>query len=320
MDVISSPYQFYPEIEPYEAGRIDLDGHHEMYWEVSGNPEGMPVVFLHGGPGAGASPSHRRFFDPNYYRIIIFDQRGSGRSRPFAEISNNSTQHLIADMERLRDHLSVEKWFVFGGSWGSSLALAYGINYPERVAGFVLRGIFLCRNSELDWFLNGMATVFPESWREFNHFLPEEERGDVLASFHKRLLNLDPSVHAPAARAWARYEGACSTLLPNSRSVPGLKPEPAALALARIEVHYFINRMFMPDDYFFVNLDKIKRIPATIIQGRYDMVCPTKTADELSRAWPEAQYQIIPDAGHSAMEPSIRSALIAAMEHFKAGY
>ena len=319
MDAISPAYQLYPEIEPHASGLIDLDGCHKMYWEISGNPNGMPVVFLHGGPGAGASPSHRRFFDPGHYRIIIFDQRGSGRSRPFAEIKNNSTQHLIADMERLRKDLSVESWLVFGGSWGSSLALAYGIEHPDRVNGFVLRGIFLCRDKELDWFLNGMATVFPEYWRELVNFLPEEEQHDILASFHKRLINADPSVHGPAARAWARYEGACSTLLPKSPSATRLESELTSLALARIEVHYFVNHMFLTNDYLISHLEAIRNVPAVIIQGRYDMVCPITTADELYMAWPEAEYHIIPDAGHSAMEPSIRSALVAATEKFKTG-
>ena len=320
MDIISPPYQLYPEVEPHASGLIDLDGQHKMYWEVSGNPRGFPVVFLHGGPGAGASPSHRRFFDPDHYRIIVFDQRGSGRSRPFAEIENNTTQHLIADMERLRKHLEVSKWLLLGGSWGSSLALAYGIEHPERVVGFILRGIFLCRDTELDWFLNGMATVFPEPWREFTHFLPEAERLDVLGFFHKRLINKDPSIHIPAAQAWARYEGACSTLLPNPRSASGLVSGRAALALARIEAHYFVNQMFLPNEYFFDHLNIIRDIPATIIQGRYDMVCPITTADALYSSWPEAKYHVIPDAGHSAMEPSLRSALVASTEKFKTGF
>ena len=317
MDVISTSYQLYPEIEPHEKGLLDLDGQHRMYWEVSGNPEGYPVVFLHGGPGAGASKSHRRFFDPEHYRIIVFDQRGSGRSMPFAEIKNNSTQHLIADMEMLREHLDVNTWLVFGGSWGSSLALAYGINYPERVSGFILRGIFLCRDKELDWFLNGIATVYPEAWREFTYFLPQDERADVLKWYHKRLISNDPSIHSPAAQAWARFESACSTLLPSSKRSSGLVSGKAALALARIEAHYFVNKMFLPDDYFFKNLKFIKNIPAIILQGRYDMVCPITTADALCGAWPEAEYHVIPDAGHSAMEPTLRSALVAATEKFK---
>ncbi|MFP6710905.1 MAG: prolyl aminopeptidase [Rhodospirillales bacterium] len=319
MDVSSTTYQLYPDIEAYAKGMLDLDGHHQMYWEVSGNPDGVPVVFLHGGPGAGAAPSHRRFFDPEHYRIVIFDQRGSGRSKPFADIKNNTTQHLIADMETLREHINIEKWMVFGGSWGSSLAMAYGIEHPNRTSGFILRGIFLCTQKELNWFLEGIKTVFPENWRDFRDFIPEPERGDLLAAFHKRLIDPDRSIHEPAARVWARFEGACSTLLPNPRSVAGMDSGRAALALARIEAHYFVNDLYLADDYFFSNLDSIRSIPAVMVQGRYDMVCPMVTADKLAQNWPESKLVIVPDAGHSAMEPAIRSALVAATEHFKIG-
>ncbi len=319
MDVSSTTYQLYPDIEAYAKGMLDLDGHHQMYWEVSGNPDGVPVVFLHGGPGAGAAPSHRRFFDPEHYRIVIFDQRGSGRSKPFADIKNNTTQHLIADMESLREHINIEKWMVFGGSWGSSLAMAYGIEHPNRTSGFILRGIFLCTQKELNWFLEGIKTVFPENWRDFRDFIPEPERGDLLAAFHKRLIDPDRSIHEPAARVWARFEGACSTLLPNPRSVAGMDSGRAALALARIEAHYFVNDLYLADDYFFSNLDSIRSIPAVMVQGRYDMVCPMVTADKLAQNWPESKLVIVPDAGHSAMEPAIRSALVAATEHFKIG-
>jgi proline iminopeptidase len=317
MDISTAQNQLFPEIEPYATGQLDLDGRHAMYWEVSGNPNGVPAVFLHGGPGAGASPSHRRFFDPAHFKIVVFDQRGSGRSRPFADIQDNTTQFLVADMEALRTHLEIDKWLVFGGSWGSSLALAYGIEHPDRVLGFVLRGVFLCRDSELDWFLYGMRTVFPEAHRDFMSFLPENERDDPMTNYHRRLTDPNPSVHAPAARAWARYEGACSTLMPNPRSVSGLESGRAALALSRIEAHYFVNHMFLPDDHFFTHVDRIRHIPCEIIQGRYDIVCPIRTADELHRAWPEANYVVVPDAGHSAMEPSIRSGLVAATERLK---
>ncbi len=319
MDVSSKQYQLYPEIEPHERGMLDLDGHHTMYWEVSGNPGGVPAVFLHGGPGAGSSPAHRRFFDPEFYRIIVLDQRGSGRSTPYADTTDNSTQHLIADMETLRRHLAVDKWLVFGGSWGSALALAYGIAHPERVSAFVLRGIFLCRNSELDWFLHGISQVFPERHREFVEFLPEAERGDLLAAYHRRLTSPDASINLPAARVWARFEGACSTLLPNPRNVAGFDSGRAALALARLEAHYFVHKLFVPDDHFFAHIDRIRHIPAVMVQGRYDMICPIATAEALHRAWPEADYVVVPDAGHSAMEPSIRSALVAATEKFKRG-
>ena len=320
MDVCASPFHLFPEIEPCLAGHLNLDATHEMYWEVSGNPNGVPVVFLHGGPGAGASPVHRRFFDPTYYRIIIYDQRGSGRSRPFAEVTDNTTQLLVQDMENLRKHLNVESWLVFGGSWGSSLALAYAVDYPKRVSGLVLRGIFLCQKRELSWFLEGMATVFPEAWWDFTQFLPKEEQKDVLGSYHQRLMSDDPSVHAPAAHAWARYEGSCSTLLPSPSRISVQGSGRAALALSRIEAHYFVNQMFLPDNYFFEKIDKIRHIPAVLVQGRYDMVCPIVTADELARAWPEAQYHIIPDAGHSAMEPAVRSALVGATEKFKSSH
>jgi proline iminopeptidase len=317
MDASAPQYQIFPEIQPHDSGMLDLDGHHKMYWEVSGNPDGIPVAFLHGGPGAGASPMHRRFFDPKHYRIIVFDQRGSGRSRPFADISDNTTAHLLEDMERLREYLNVDSWLLFGGSWGSSLALAYGITHPERVRGFILRGIFLCRREELDWFLGGVAKVFPENWRAFRDFLPAEERSAILTNYHVRLTDPDPAIHGPAARAWTRFEAACSTLLPNPSTVAGLESGRGALALARIESHYFINDLFLPENYFLDNVAQIADKPAIIVQGRYDMVCPISTADEFARSWPDAEYVIVSDAGHSAMEPSIRSELVAATEKFK---
>jgi proline iminopeptidase len=317
MDVYSTIYQLYPYIEAYAKGVLDLDGHHKMYWEVSGNPDGLPVVFLHGGPGAGASPSHRRFFDPEHYKIIIFDQRGSGRSEPFADITDNTTQHLVADLETLRQHLRVETWLIFGGSWGSSLALAYGLAHPDRVAGFVLRGLFLCTQKELAWFFDGIQTVFPEKWRDFKNYLPKNEQNDLLHAYHERLVSLDEAIHQPAARVWGHFEEACSTLLPSSRSLAGLDSGHVPLALARIESHYFVNNFFLPDNYFFENIDKISHIPAVIVQGRYDMICPIVTADKLVQDWSKAKLVIVPDAGHSAMEPAVRSALISATEWFK---
>lgn len=315
MDAISERIDLFPRIEPYEQGELDLDASHAMYWEQSGNPDGMPVVFLHGGPGAGAGPAHRRFFDPRHYRIIVYDQRGAGRSRPYADVGANTTAHLIADIERLRRHLGVERWLVFGGSWGSLLALAYGIEHPERCAGFVLRGIFLGRDSELDWFLDGMKAVFPEAWRAFSGFLPEAEQGDILAAYYRRLMDSDPALHMPAAKVWNGYESRCSTLMHEGGASSGR----GALAPARIEAHYFHNRMFLEDGYLLANLRALCAIPAVIVQGRYDMICPIATADELSRAWPEADYVIVPDAGHSALESGIRSALVAATESFKSG-
>jgi proline iminopeptidase len=296
---------------------LRLDARHQMYWEESGNPRGVPVLFLHGGPGAGATPAHRRFFDPNYYRIVILDQRGAGRSLPHGEIVDNTTPLLVEDIEALRKHRGIDQWHVFGGSWGSTLALAYAEAHPDRVRALILRGIFLCRKSEIDWFLYGIRNVFPEAWRAFAGFLPKAERGDLLESYYRRLTDPDPSIHMPAARAWSVYEGACSTLLPSPETITAFGEDRMALGLARIEAHYFRHGIFLPENSLLDNVGRIRRIPATIVQGRYDMVCPTVTADDLTRAWPEADYVIVPDAGHSAMEPGIRAALVAAMEKLK---
>jgi len=308
----------YPAIDPYDTGMLHLDDMHDMYYEQSGNPKGVPVVFLHGGPGAGANAAHRRFFDPKHYRIVIFDQRGSGRSKPCGEIRNNTTPLLVEDIERLRQHLKIERWFVFGGSWGSTLALAYAEHHPEKVRGLGLRGIFLCRKSEIDWFLYGMRELAPEAWRAFSEFIPAVERSDLLEAYYKRLMHDDPAVYMPAARTWSVYEASCSTLLPNPDTVQAFSSDIVALGLARMEAHYFKHDIFLPEDFLLKNVDRIRDIPAFIVQGRYDLVCPIRTADELARAWPQAQYQIIPDAGHSAMEPGIRSALVAGMDRFRA--
>ncbi|HYL47851.1 MAG TPA: prolyl aminopeptidase [Stellaceae bacterium] len=307
----------FPPIEPYQSGMLPLDGHHTMYWEQSGNPAGLPAVFLHGGPGAGATPTHRRFFDPAIYRIVVFDQRGAGRSTPLGETQDNTLRHLIADIERLRIHLGIERWLVFGGSWGSTLALAYAEAHPERCSGLVLRGIFLCRQSEIDWFLYGMRAVFPEAWRNFSGFIPENEHADLLAAYTRRLMDPTPAVHMPAARAWSTYEGVCSTLLPSPDTVAAFGEDRMALGLARIEAHYFRHHVIKPAHDLVARVDRIREIPAVIVQGRYDMVCPVISADELHRAWPEAQYVVVPDAGHSAMEPGIRAELVAATERFR---
>ena len=317
MDIQGAQLDLYPPIQPFETGMLPLDGGHSMYWEQSGNPNGRPVVFVHGGPGAGASPNHRRFFDPSYWRIVVFDQRGAGRSRPYAETKDNTTGHLVADMEALRRHLGIGQWVVFGGSWGASLSLAYGIAHPERCAGVVLRGVFLCRRREVDWFLHGMGLVFPEAHRAFVGFLPEEERGDVLAAYHRRLTDPDPEVHLPAALTWSRYETQCSTLFPPDPGLGlGIEAE-AALALARLEAHYFVNDMFMEEGYLLKRIARLRDVPGVIVQGRYDMICPIASADELSRAWPEARYTVVADAGHSVMETGIRRALVAATEGLK---
>jgi proline iminopeptidase len=307
----------FPPIEPYRTGALRLDARHTMYWEQSGNPRGMPALFLHGGPGAGATPVHRRFFDPDYWRIVIFDQRGAGRSTPLGETADNSPAHLVGDIERLRHELAIERWLVFGGSWGSTLALDYAETHPERCAGLILRGIFLCRWAEIDWFLYGVRRVFPEAWRSFAEFLPETERGDILAAYHRRLLDPDPAVHLPAARAWGRYEGACSTLLPNPETVAAFGEDRLALGLARIEAHFFRNHLFAGERDLIARIGHIRHLPGVIVQGRYDMVCPVGSADELARAWPEADFVIVPDAGHSAMEPSIREQLVLATERMK---
>jgi proline iminopeptidase len=309
--------EFYPEIEPYESGYLPVGGVHQIYYEQCGNPIGAPVVFLHGGPGAGASPMHRRFFDPKHYRIVILDQRGAGRSKPLGEIADNTTPHLIGDLERLRSHLGIDRWMVFGGSWGSTLAIAYSEAHADRCRALVLRGIFLCRKSEIDWFLYGMRAFAPEIWREFTGYLPPEERGDLLRNYYRRLTDPDPNVHMPAARKWSVYEGTCCTLLPSPETVESFAQDTVALGIARMEAHYFINDIFLPENALLQNIGKIRHIPAVIVQGRYDLVCPIETADELARAWPEAQYTIVPDAGHSAMEPGIRSALIEATDRFR---
>lgn len=311
------PKDLYPDIAPYQTGELPLDDLHVMYFEECGNPKGAPVVFLHGGPGAGANASHRRFFDPKYYRIIIFDQRGSGRSKPLGETKANTTPLLVEDMERLRRHLGLDSWFVFGGSWGSTLALAYAEFHPARVRGLGLRGIFLCRKSEIDWFLYGLRELAPEAWRAFSSYIPEAERHDLLGAYHKRLMHSDPNVHMPAARAWSIYEGSCSTLLPSPETIQAFSGDTLALGLARMEAHYFANNIFLPENFLLENLERIRKVPAFIVQGRYDLVCPIRSADDLARLWPEARYQIVPDAGHSAMEPGTRAALVQGMERFK---
>ena len=309
--------ELFPETTPHDSGMLAVGGPHRIYWEVSGNPTGIPAVFLHGGPGAGATPGHRRFFDPASYRIVIFDQRGAGRSEPLGEIEDNTTPHLVADMETLREKLGIERWLVFGGSWGSTLALAYAERHPERVSALVLRGIFLCRRSEIDWFLYGIENVFPEARRMLVDFLPEAERGNVLPAYYARLTNPDPAVHLPAARVWSTFEGSCSTLLPSPETVAHFSGDQVALGLARIEAHYFMHDIFLTQNSLLDNVGRIRGIPAVIVQGRYDMVCPIVSADELHRAWPEAEYIVIPDAGHSAWEPGICAELVAATERFK---
>ncbi len=309
--------ELYPEIEPCNAGMLELDGLHQMYWEECGNRNGVPVVFLHGGPGAGSAPAHRRFFDPAHYRIVIFDQRGAGRSRPLGEIRANTTPLLIDDIERLRRHLGIERWIIFGGSWGSTLAIAYAIAHRERCIGLVLRGIFLCRKSEIDWFLYGVRNLFPEAWAAFASAIPAAEENDLLEGYYRRLTDPDPAVHMPAARSWSIYEGSCSTLLASPETVAYFASDVVALGLSRIEAHFFRHNIFLPENALLENVGRIRHIPAVIVQGRYDAVCPIVTADDLHRAWPEAEYVVVPDAGHSAWEPGICAELVKAMERFK---
>ncbi len=309
----------FPEIGPLETGYLPLSGGHVMYWEQVGNPRGQPVLFLHGGPGAGAGTVHRRFFDPSHWRIIIFDQRGAGRSRPLGELRHNTTPDLVADIEVLRRHLGVERWLLFGGSWGSTLALAYAQAHPTRVTGCVLRGVFLGRAEEVAWFLNGLATVFPDAHAAFAGHLPESERADLLAGYIRRLTHPDPAVQQEAAHAWSVYEGSCSTLLPSPDTVDGFARDRSAIGLARIEAHYFAHDLFLPPEGLLAHMDRLARIPAEIVQGRYDMICPPASAFALASAWPTARLTIVPDAGHSALEPGIRRNLIAAVERFRAG-
>jgi proline iminopeptidase len=307
----------FPEIEPFAAGRISVDPRHTLYWEECGNPEGVPIVFLHGGPGGGCLPHHRRFFDPAFWRIVLVDQRGAGRSTPSAEIADNTTWHLVADLERLRSQRGIENWALFGGSWGSTLALAYAESFPERSTGLVLRGVFLASAGEIDWFMNGMGRIFPEAHERFASFLPADERDDLLAGYHRRLTDPDPAVHGPAAAAWDAYESDCSTLLPRAEGSPAFENAAVALAIARIEAHYFVHNGFLADGELLGNAHRIEHLPCTIVQGRYDVICPPVNAHALARAWPSAELVMVPGAGHSVREPGIARALVAAVERLK---
>ncbi len=310
-------YSLFDLIEPFQAGYMPVGDGHSLYYEQSGNPNGVPVLFLHGGPGAGASAAHRQFFDPDYWRIIIFDQRGGGRSRPLGSLEANTTQHLVADINTLLDSMGVEKCLLFGGSWGSTLALAYAIYHPQRVLGLVLRGIFLGRPSELDWFLQGIRNFFPEVWQAFVEPLSNAERADLLTSYYKRLTSDDETIRLPAARLWSVYEGSCSTLIPNRERIADFANDRIAVGLARIEAHYFMNNIFLPEGFFFDAIEKIRHLPATIVQGRYDVVCPPTSAYELAQVWHQAQLIMVPDAGHSAFESGTRSELVGAVERMK---
>jgi len=307
----------FPDIAPFETGLLPLSSGHVMYWEQVGNPRGQPALFLHGGPGAGAGAIHRRFFDPTHWRVVIFDQRGAGRSRPLGELRDNTTPHLVSDIEALRKFLGIDRWLLFGGSWGSTLALAYAQAHAERVVGCVLRGVFLGRPAEVEWFLYGLRRIFPDAWAAFAEHVPPAERGDLLGAYLKRLCDPDPAIHQPAARAWSLYEGSCSTLLPSPEMVASFAQDRSALGLARIEAHYFAHDLFLRPGGLLGGMDAIAHIPAEIIQGRYDMVCPCDTAFDLTAAWPQARLTMVPDAGHSALEPGVRTALVSAVERFR---
>ena len=309
----------YPPIEPFDRGALPVSPVHTLYYEQCGNPEGTPVVFLHGGPGGGTHPDYRRFFDPAAYRIVLFDQRGSGQSTPHANLEENTTWHLVSDIERLREHLSIESWVVFGGSWGSTLALAYAETHPARTRALILRGIFLCRPKEIRWFYQeGASAIYPDKWEQYLEVIPEAERDDMLGAYYRRLTSDDETVRLEAARAWSICEGSTSKLHPDENFIADFGEAEFALAFARIECHYFThNAFFDTDNYLIENVGRIRHIPAVIVQGRYDVVCPLMSAWELHRAWPEAELRIIPDAGHSALEPGTRSALVEATEQFK---
>ena len=307
----------FPPLLPYASGMLRVDDIHTLYWEESGNPTGIPVVFIHGGPGGGTSPNCRRFFNSEDYRIILFDQRGAGKSTPMGETINNTTDHLIEDMEKLRLFLGIEKWHLFGGSWGSTLAIAYAEAHPSHCLGLVLRGIFLCRPKEIHWFYQQAGIIFPEAFHAFQSFIPREEQQDLVKAYHKRLHGKDQEVIKAAAQKWSWYEGMCSTLLPNEKLVQSFVADETAIPVARIETHYFMNHSFLPPEGLLAYIDKIRHIPTMIIQGRYDVVCPIQSADELSRAFPEAEYIIVPNAGHSAFDPALTQVLIESTEKMK---
>jgi proline iminopeptidase len=308
----------YPPVEPRSHGHLAVGNGHEIYWEECGNPAGKPAVFLHGGPGAGCDTRARRFFDPARYRIVLFDQRGCGRSRPHASLEHNTTWDLVADIEELREHLHIERWQVFGGSWGSTLALAYAEAHPARVSELVLRGIFLLRESELDWFYQqGASALFPDRWENYIAPIPEAERGDLMRAFHRRLTGPDRAAAIAAARAWAVWEGSTSFLLTDDDNVRKWGEDEFALAVARIECHYFVNGGFLrSESQLLDDVGRIRHIPAVIVQGRYDVVCPMTTAWDLHRVWPEAAFRVVPDSGHSAFETGMTDELVRATDRF----
>ncbi len=309
----------YPPIEPYDTGMLPVSPVHTLYYEQSGNPDGTPVVFLHGGPGGGTKADYRQYFDPQAYRIVLFDQRGSGQSTPHANLEDNTTWHLVDDIERLREHLGIDTWVVFGGSWGSTLALAYAETHPKTCRALVLRGIFLCRRKELIWFYQqGADAIYPDLFEKYIAEIPEAERDDVIEAYYRRLTSDDEAVRLSAARAWSVWEGSTSKLISDPDAIARFDEPHLALSLARIECHYFVNKAFFDTDNWLIeNVDRIRHIPAVIVQGRYDVVCPIMSAWDLHRAWPEAEFHVIPDAGHAVSEPGIVSALLDATDRFR---
>ncbi len=305
--------KLYPALKPYVKHSLAVDKPHVLYVEECGNPSGIPVVFLHGGPGAGCDPSHRRFFDPDIYRIILFDQRGCGQSRPHASLEANNTAALIADIEHIREHLTIDRWVVFGGSWGSTLGLLYAQAHPERVSGLVLRGIFLCRQQDIHWFYqHGASQVFPDYWQDFIDPIPENERDNLVQAYSRRLFGDDELARMAAAKAWSKWEARCASLRPSAELVSSLSEPHTALSMARIECHYFIHDAFLQPNEILDNMDRIQHIPAMIVHGRYDMVCPIQQAFDLKKAWPEAALSVVADAGHSAFEAGTVDALVSA--------
>ena len=312
----------FPPIEPYRTGFLSVSDIHTLYYEEAGNPKGKPVLFLHGGPGGGIQKIYRQYFDPAFYRIILFDQRGCGQSTPFAELKQNTTWDLVEDIEKIRSHLKIKQWLVFGGSWGSTLALSYAIRHPQPVLGLVLRGIFLCRDSEIDWFYQkGASDFYPDAWEKFIAPIPPDERLDFVGSYYKRLTHPDLQIRTEAAKAWSIWEASTSHLIPEPGSIHEFDDPEKAIPFASIECHYFINKAFMPSqNYLLEQAQTIAHIPTRIIQGRYDVVCPIISAWELKKALPLAELRIVADAGHSIEEPGIKKELVQATQDFKSLY
>lgn len=311
----------YPPLEPFDAGFLRVSSLHEIYYEQSGNPQGRPVVFLHGGPGGCTNPDHRRFFDPQHYRIVLLDQRGAGKSRPHASLEDNTTWHLVSDLEQLRDHLGIGKWIVFGGSWGSTLALTYAQTHPSRVAGLILRGVFLCEEWELDWMYKegGASAVFPDAWDAFVSIVPPADRkGNMIEVFGPYLTHTDPQIRQKFARVWTHWEASVIQLLPDPSKVDHMEEDQYALSFARIENHFFSNRCFFPEpNYLMKHVDKLAGIPGIIVHGRYDMVCPIRSSWQLHKAWPGSTLHVIPNAGHTVREPGTELQLVRAADAFR---